>query len=82
MKLADSIRQFAIEQHIALARARGDATIWIRGGDIHSAMELRARLPAVCAALGANKFEQLAGVKRMAMEGPANGANTRFQYRL
>jgi hypothetical protein len=39
-------------------------------------------MPLVCAALGANKFEEIAGVERVSITGPTNGANAIFTFRI
>lgn len=82
MKLADQIRQFALLNYITPARSRGETAVSIRAGDIHSQMGLSARLPAVCAALGSNKFESMCGIEHLYSKGPHNGANTVFTFSL
>ncbi len=82
MALADSIREFANEYYIQPARERGERQFTIRAGDIHSEMGLHARLPAVSAALGANKFEDEYGVRRLSVEGPINGANCVLTFEI
>jgi 5-methylcytosine-specific restriction enzyme B len=51
------------------------AEVTIRAGDVHQAMGLSNALPAVCSAIGSDKFGELAGVKLVTHAGPANGAN-------
>ena len=75
MALADRIREFADEHYIQPARERGERQFTIRAGDLHDDLGLHARLPAVSAALGANKFEDEYAVRRLSVEGPINGAN-------
>lgn len=82
MILADQIRQFALLNYIEPARSRGETVVSIRAGDIHSQMGLSARLPAVCAALGSNKFESMCGIERLSVQGPLNGASTVFTFKL
>lgn len=82
MKRADQIRQFALLNYITPARSRGETVVSIRAGDVHSQMGLSARLPAVCSALGTNKFESMCGIKRLSIQGPANGANAVFTFKL
>ena len=79
---ADQIRQFALLNYIEPARARGETVVSIRAGDIHSQMGLSARLPAVCSALGTNKFVSMCGIKRLSIQGPIAGANTVFTFKL
>jgi len=82
MNPTDRIRQFAIDQYIKPARDRGDLTVTIRAGKIHRDLNLSSNLPAVCAALGTNKFVKMANIRRIAIDGPLNGASTLFIYRL
>ena len=82
MALADRIREFADEHYIQPVRERGERQFTIRAGDIHSEMGLHARLPAVCAALGANKFEDHYAVRRLSVDGPLNGANCVLSFEI
>jgi uncharacterized protein YsxB (DUF464 family) len=79
---ANRIRQFVRDHYIAPARADGHAEITIRTGDVHRDMFLTNAMPAVCSAIGSNKFDELAGVTRTARTGPANGANVYFTFSL
>lgn len=82
MKQADRIRQFAPDHYVALARVGGRSEITIRAGDVHQAMGLANAMPAVCSAIGSNKFNELASVTPGARTGPANGANVYFQFHV
>lgn len=79
---ADRIRRFALDTVIAPARSRGDREAELVAGDIHRAMQLDNAMPAVCSALGGLKFEQLAGVKILDRQGPANGSTVRYRCGL
>jgi len=80
MSYADDVRQYCQDHIIAPARKRGEKQVSIRAGDIHSAMGYKNRMPLVCAALGAKKFEAIAGVERVSLIGPTNGANAIFTF--
>jgi hypothetical protein len=82
MTQADRIRQFVLDRYVAPARAKGRAEITVRAGDVHQAMGLANAMPAVCSAIGSNKFEQLARVTPISRRGPANGANVFLHFRL
>jgi 5-methylcytosine-specific restriction protein B len=82
MTQAERIRQFALDHYVAIARAEGRTEIIIRAGDVHQAMGLVNAMPAVCSAIGSNKFNELASVTPGARTGPANGANVYFQFSL
>jgi len=79
---ADKVREYCKEQVVDPARARGETTVSIRAGDIHSALGFKNRMPLVCSALGTIAFGQLAKVERVGIEGPTNGANAVFTFRL
>jgi len=82
MSYADRVREYCKAKIIEPARARGDATVSIRAGDVHAALGFKNRLPLVCSALGTTLFEDWARVERIAVEGPLNGANAVFTFRL
>ena len=82
MTHADKVREYCRTQLVDPARARGDTTVSIRAGDIHKALGFKNRLPLVCSALGANTFQEYARVQRIGLEGPTNGANAVFTFRL
>jgi hypothetical protein len=46
--LADRIRRFAFETYVLPLRGARDSEILIRAGDLHKAMGLGDRMPAVC----------------------------------
>ncbi len=82
MSYADDVRKYCKDYIIDPARKRGEKQISIRAGDIHNAMGYKNRLPLVCSALGANKFQEFAGVERISVSGPTNGANAVFTFRI
>lgn len=75
MSQADDIRDYVNSTYVQPARGQGQKRIEVRAGDIHNEMGLKQRMPAVCGALGSDKFEQECRVRRVAVEGPLNGAN-------
>lgn len=79
-KMADQIREYAFDNYIKPARDAGQSEVTIRAGDVHDAMNLNSRMPAVCGALGTNKFEQEYGVKRLGRSGPGQGATAMFVF--
>lgn len=82
MILADQIRKYVLNSIIEPARRAGNETVTVRAGDVHSAMGLKNRLPAVCAALGATKFVSYAQVRIVKQSGPINGSNTKWVFEL
>jgi hypothetical protein len=82
MSYADDVREHCWVHYVEPARTCGDSTITIRAGDVHSALGYKNRYPLVCAALGASTFEEAYRVQRVAVDGPLNGANTVFTFRI
>ncbi len=77
MGLTEGIREFICKNYIQPAREKGKSRITIRAGDIHSAMRLVSRMPAVCSALS-KKIEQICGVKIIDIKAPPSGQGANF----
>jgi hypothetical protein len=82
MSYAEEVRVYCGKSYVDPARARGDKHISLRAGDVHDAMGYRNRMPLICSALGATVFEEQFRVRRTAVEGPLNGANTVFRFEV
>jgi len=82
MKLSDRIREFVFQEFIKPARERGEGTVTIRAGDVHSMMGLSDRIPAVCSALGTNKFQEMYQVRLIDRKGPTNASNVFFTFEV
>lgn len=82
MTLADEIRAFTYENYIRPARERGERTVIIRAGDVHNAMGLKSRMPAVCGAIGTKKFLNQYNLRLVDREGPTCGANVFFTFQI
>ena len=82
MNQSDEIRTFCKTNYIDKARAGGQKTVRIRAGDVHDGLKYMNRHSAVCSALGSPEFESLCNVRKTAMEGHMNTANTVFVFEL
>jgi 5-methylcytosine-specific restriction protein B len=82
MSFADDVRQYCKDTYVDPARNKGEKTVTIRSGDVHSALNYKNRYPLVCSAIGSNLFEELCNVKRISVEGPLNGVTTLFTFEL
>ncbi|MBZ0143766.1 MAG: hypothetical protein K8F56_09295 [Rhodocyclaceae bacterium] len=82
MSYADEVRAYCSRQYIQPARAATRNEVLIRAGDVHEAMGYKNRMPLVCSAIGAAIFSEQNAVRRVAVEGPMNGANTVFRFQL
>ena len=78
--LADRIRLHVITQRIAPARNAGETRVRVTAGDVHREMDLQDRMPAVCGALDARKFLDMAGVSMEERSGPPQGAAATFVF--
>ena len=76
------IRDFVKDRYVESARARGASEFTLRAGDVHEAMGLKARMPAVCAVLGSGLFIQGSRLLLIRRFGPKQGANALFTYRF
>ena len=79
--LADRIRRFAFDTYVVPASGSSGAEIRIRAGDVHKAMRLSGRMPAVCAALKSLIFRREFGLELLGRSGPPLGANVEFVFR-
>jgi hypothetical protein len=79
---SDAVRNYCEQKYVVPARKRGEKQVSIRAGDVHKAMQYQNRFPLVCSALGAAMFEAMSRVRRTAIEGPINGANTVFHFHV
>jgi len=82
MTFSDDVRAHCSARYVEPARQRGDSVVSIRAGDVHEELGYRNRLPLVCAALGTDVFQEMCRVERIAIDGPANGANAVFRYKI
>lgn len=79
---SEHVRQYCAENYIETARRKKEYVVAIRAGDVHSALGFTNRLPLICSAIGAKTFEDENHVKRIAIDGPLNGASTLFVFRI
>ncbi len=80
--LAEQIRVYANRAFIEPARRAGRTEVTIVAGDMHKDMRLTNRMPAVCAALDAQKFQEEYGVVLSSRAGPRQGATAAWKYSL
>jgi len=79
---ADEIREFAYNHYVFPARNAGLPQVRIRAGDVHDALNLVSLYPAVCGALGADKFQTQYRLRRIGRQGPTSGANVWFTFEI
>ncbi|MFP1132556.1 AAA family ATPase [Asticcacaulis sp. W401b] len=79
---ADRIRLCARNYYVEPAREKGASEVAIRAGDLGRDMGLFDRHPAICSALGSEKFQQLAQVPPPTNTLPNPSSSTVFTYQL
>ena len=79
---ADKIRQFILSHYIVPARNRGEKTVTVKAGNIHTQMLLRGQHANVCQVMRGDKLLHLANAKLKSFKGPPAGANAYFTYQL
>ncbi len=82
MSYSDNVRHYCKVTYIDPAREQGEKIVKIRSGDVHKALHYKNRYPLICSAIGSNRFEELCNVKRISVDGPLNGVNTLFTFKL
>ncbi len=86
MGLTDDIRAFIVENYFISAKAQGLGEISLVSGEVHSAMGLSNRMPAVCSALRSGELEQLGFVRLLReVRRPAvklNSSTNRFEFEM
>ena len=82
MNLAERIRQYAIDQYVAPARAAGAREIEVRAGDIRQGMALENPIQAVCSAIETQRFQATANVEMLERRGPTYGADVTWRFSL
>ena len=79
MPLADRLRERAREHYVNPARAAGHREVVIRAGDLHDGMGLSNRVPAVCGAIGTERFLETARLRLLGRTGTGQGKNALFR---
>ena len=80
--LADRIRAYANKAFIEPARRAGRTEAIIVAGDVHKDMRLESRMPAVCAALDAQKFQDEYRVVLSDRTGPRQSSTVTWRFSI
>jgi hypothetical protein len=78
MTQADNIREFVNRIWIEPPRKAGRSEVTVRSGDVHTDMCLESRMPAVCSALDAGKFEDTFRVRKSRRAGPKQSSTVEW----
>ncbi len=82
MTLADKIREFVKKNYIDIARINGQKKVTFSASDIHKAMGLEKRFPAVCGAIDTEKFLDDASVVLSKRNGPPQSSSVVWTFDL
>ena len=82
LSLTDHIRAHIDKYYVQPILRAGRSAFSVRAGDVHDDLELDRRHPAVCNALEAKVFAKARGIVLTRKEGPPQGANTVFHFRV
>ena len=70
MTLAELIRTYVLNEIILPAQLNNRKFVIVRSGDVHEALCLENRMPAVCEAIDSKIFIQQCKIKLVARKGP------------
>jgi len=79
---ADRIRAFVARHYLQNARAKGLDEVRVVAGDVHKAMGLVNRMPAVCSVLDGKILLHENDLELVERTGPPQGATAAFRYRI
>ena len=82
MSQADKIRAYANRTFIVPARKAGRTEVIVEAADVHKDLRLQSRMPAVCSALDARKFQEDYQVILSRRTGPLQGSTVRWTFSL
>ena len=80
MSPTDTIRKYVVTEYLNPAKRTGQKRFSVRAGDVHGALRLRNRVPAVCQALQSEKLLSENGLKIVEKVGPPSGLSTTVVY--
>jgi len=80
--LSDAVRQHVVNNYVSPARQQGTTSITLKSGDIHKQLSLAGRLPQVCSAIDARRFETEANVRLVDRQGPPVSLSVTWQFDL
>lgn len=78
--LADRIRRHVNETVIAPARNAGKTAVIVVAGDVHKDLRLKDRMPAICGALDAQKFQDEYRVVLCKRSGPKQSSTATWSF--
>jgi hypothetical protein len=81
MTYSEEVTGFFLNSYVIPARQRGQASLEVRAGEIHSKLGWTRRVSLVCAALSSKKLQQKLGVRLTEKSGPPSGQSPTVVFR-
>jgi hypothetical protein len=81
MTFSEEVQQYFHGNYVLPARQRGQASVEVKAGEIHSKLGWTRRIPLVCAALSSKKLQRNVGVRLTQKEGPPSGQSPTVVFR-
>jgi hypothetical protein len=81
MTFSEEVQQYFQGNYVIPARQRGQASVEVKAGDIHSKLGWTRRVPLVCAALSSKKLQRNVGVRLTKKVGPPSGQSPTVIFR-
>ncbi len=82
MNQTDTVRAYVLSHYVTPARKTGKNSVTIRAGDVAKVLKLQHRMPLVCGALGAAKFQKESNLRLVYRTGPQSGSTATFTFSI
>jgi len=79
---ADQIRAYANKAFVEPARRQGLTNVSIVAGHVHADLKLENRMPAVCSAIDARKFQEQYRVVLSSRSGPKQSSSVTWRFSI
>jgi 5-methylcytosine-specific restriction protein B len=79
---SDEVRKFVKQHFVIPARAARQDRVTLTAGEVAKGLKLQDRMPMICNALDAKKFEEFARVKVIRREGPRQGSTAKWTLKI
>lgn len=79
---ADQIRAYVNKAFVEPARRAGRKNFQVTAGEVHSDLKLENRMPAICSALDAKKFQDQHRVVLSTRSGPKQSSTATWRFSI
>ncbi len=79
---SDEVRKFVKQHFVIPARAARQDRVTLTAGEVAKGLKLQDRMPMICSALDAKKFEGFARVKVIRREGPKQSRTAKWTLKI